>query len=137
MQEGTLGLLRACDRFDFTAPGNFTAYASTTIRYAILNALPVENTIRLTHDLCWRNRTDERVEALRLLQPLSLDALRGEEDCAFVDLLAAPPLAARGQSGHRRSRRVPANATRHRMHTREIAENGKRKEAVRLSQTVG
>src|SRR5712691_7591943 len=91
VQQGTLGLLRALDRFDFASGGNFTAYASTTIYYAILNALPMENTIKLTHDLTWRKRTDERVEALRALQPLSLDALHGEEDCAFADLLAAPP----------------------------------------------
>ncbi len=92
VQEGNLGLLRAFDRFDFASGGTFTAYASTTIHYAILDALPMEDTIRLTHDLSWRNRTDERVEALRALQPLSLDAARGDEDCAFVDLLAAPPL---------------------------------------------
>jgi RNA polymerase sigma factor (sigma-70 family) len=92
VQEGNLGLLRAFDRFDFAAGGNFTAYASTTIHYAILDALPMEDTIRLTHDLSWRNRTDERVEAIRALQPLSLDALHGDQDCAFVDLLAASPL---------------------------------------------
>ena len=91
VQQGNLGLLRALDRFDFASGGNFTAYASTTIHYAILDALPMENTIRLSQDLTWRNRTDERVEALRALQPLSLDAMHGEEDCAFVDLLAAPP----------------------------------------------
>ncbi len=92
VQEGNLGLLRAFDRFDFASGGNFTAYALTTIHYAILDALPMEDTIRLSHDLSWRNRTDERVEALRALQPLSLDAAHGDEDCAFVDLLAAPSL---------------------------------------------
>src|SRR5258708_16289163 len=91
VQQGNLGLLRACDRFDFASGGNFTAYASTTIYYAILDALPMENTIRLSRDLTWRNRTDERVETLRALQPLSLDALHGEEDCTFVDRLSAPP----------------------------------------------
>jgi len=91
VQQGNLGLLRACDRFDFASGGNFTAYASTTIHYAILDALPMENTIRLSQGLTWRNRTDERVEALRALQPLSLDAMHGEEDCAFVDRLSAPP----------------------------------------------
>ena len=92
VQQGTLGLLHALERFDFASDGNFTAYASTTIHYAILDALPMENTIRLSQDLTWRNRTDERVEALRTFQPLSLDAMHGEEDCAFSDLLAAPPL---------------------------------------------
>src|SRR5260370_242843 len=91
VQEGTLGLLPSIERFDFASGGNFPAYASATIRYAILDALPMEDTIRLSHDLSWRNRTDERVEALRAFQPLSLDAAHGEEDCAFVDLLAAPP----------------------------------------------
>jgi RNA polymerase primary sigma factor len=91
VQEGTFGLFRALERFDFASGGNFTAYASTTIRYAILDALPMEDTIRLSQDLTWRNRTDERVEALRALQPLSLDAMHGEEDCALTDLLAAPP----------------------------------------------
>jgi RNA polymerase primary sigma factor len=91
VQEGNLGLLHACDRFDFASGGNFTAYASTTIYYAILDALPIENTIQLSQDLTWRNRTDERVEALRALQPLSLDAMHGEEDCAVVDRLSAPP----------------------------------------------
>ena len=91
VQQGNLGLVRALDRFDFASGGNFTAYASTTIYYAILNALPMENTIRLSQGLTWRNRTDERVEELRAPQPLSLDAMHGEEDCAFADLLAAPP----------------------------------------------
>src|SRR6266849_1519553 len=68
VQQGNLGLLRALDRFDFASGGNFTAYASTTIYYAILDALPMENTIRLSQNLTWRNRTDERVEALRALQ---------------------------------------------------------------------
>src|SRR5260221_3700075 len=109
VQQGNLGLLRALDRFDFAAGGNFTAYASTTIHYAILDALPMENTIRLSQYLTWRNRTDERVEALRALQPLSLDALHGEEDCAFVGLLAAPPFvlpdsAAQAEERHRAKR---------------------------------
>src|SRR5260221_893358 len=72
VQEGNLGLLRALDRFDFAAGGNFTAYASTTIHYAILDALPMENTIRLSQYLTWRNSTDEQVQGLRALQPLSL-----------------------------------------------------------------
>ena len=77
-------LFRALDRFDFASGGNFTAYAAATIRYAILDALPMEDTIRVSYDLSWRNRTDERIEALRAFQPLSLDALHGEEDCAVV-----------------------------------------------------
>lgn len=92
VQQGNLGLLRACDRFDFATCGNFTAYASTTIHYTILDALPMENTINVSQHLTWRNHSDERLEALRTLQPLSLDAMHGEEDCAFVDLLVAPPL---------------------------------------------
>src|SRR5258708_36101373 len=39
----------------------------------------------------WRHPPDERAETLRALQPLSLDALHGEEDRTFGDLLAAPP----------------------------------------------
>jgi RNA polymerase sigma factor (sigma-70 family) len=92
VHQGNLGLLRALDRFDFASGGSFTAYASPTIHYAILDALPIENTIRLSQDLTWRNRTDERIEALRALQPLSLDAVHGEEDWTVGDLLAAPPL---------------------------------------------
>src|SRR5579859_3502735 len=48
VQQGNLGLLRALDRFDAATGGNFTAYASTTIYYAILDALPMENTIRVS-----------------------------------------------------------------------------------------
>lgn len=92
VQQGNLGLLRALDRFDCASGGNFTAYASTTIYYAILDALPMENTIRVSYNLTWRTRTDERIEELRALQPLSLDTLHGEEDCSFADLLEAPPL---------------------------------------------
>lgn len=99
VQEGTFGLFRALDRFDFASGGNFTAYAAATIRYAILNALPMEDTIRVSYDLSWRNRTDERIEALRAFQPLSLDALHGEEDCAVADLLAGPPLMLPGREG--------------------------------------
>jgi RNA polymerase sigma factor (sigma-70 family) len=91
VQQGNLGLLRALDRFDFASGGNFTSYASTTVYYAILDALPMENTIRLSQHLTWRNRSDEHMEALRALQPLSLDAMHGEEDCAFADQLSAPP----------------------------------------------
>lgn len=93
VQQGTLGLLRAIERFDFASGGNFTAYASTTMYYAILDALPMEDTIRLSQHLTWRNRSDERMEELRALQPLSLDAMHGEEDCAFADRLSAPPFA--------------------------------------------
>lgn len=92
VQQGNLGLLRALDRFDAATGDNFTAYTSTTIYYAILDALPMENTIRVSYDLTWRNCTDERIEALRALQPLSLDTLHGEEDCSVGDLLAGPPL---------------------------------------------
>ncbi len=93
VQQGNLGLLRALDRFDCASGGNFTAYASTTIYYAILDALPMENTIRVSYDLTWRTHNDERLEELRALQPLSLDTLHGEaEDCTFADVLEAPPL---------------------------------------------
>lgn len=93
VQQGNLGLLCALDRFDCAAGGNFTAYASTTIYYAILDALPMQNTIRVSYDLTWRNCTDERLEELRALQPLSLDAQHGEaEDCSFAETLEAPPL---------------------------------------------
>ncbi len=106
VQEGNLGLLRALDRFDFASGGNFTAYASTTIHYAILDALPMENTIRLSYDLSWHNRTDERVEALRAFKPLSLDAAHGrEEDCDFADLLAAPPLVLANPAGEEEDER--------------------------------
>src|SRR5689334_12194585 len=92
VQQGNLGLLRALDRFDCAQGGNFTAYASTTIYYAILDALPMENTIRMSYDLTWRHCTDEHMEELRALQPLSLDALHGEaEDCSFAETLEAPP----------------------------------------------
>ncbi len=123
VQQGTLGLLHALDRFDFASGGNFTAYASTTIHYAILDALPMENTIRLSQDLTWRNRTDERVEALRALQPLSLDAMHGEEDCAFVDRLSAPPLVlpdpAEGEEEHQQAKRAQVEALLSRLTPRE------------------
>src|SRR5712692_9461748 len=125
VQQGTLGLLRACERFDFASGGNFTSYASTTIYYAILDALPMENTIRLSQHLTWRNRSDERIEALRALQPLSLDAMHGEEDCAFADLLAAPPLvlpdpAAEAEAeGQQQAKRVQVEALLARLTPRE------------------
>lgn len=92
VQEGTLGLLRAIERFDFASTGNFTAYASTTIRYAILEALPMEDTISVSRDLFWRTRTDERVTALRALQPLSLDAAYAEDGDTLADVTPAPSL---------------------------------------------
>jgi RNA polymerase primary sigma factor len=111
VQQGNLGLLRACERFDFASGVSFTAYASTTIHYAILDALPMENTIRISQKLTWRNRSDERVEALRALQPLSLDAMHGEEDCAFAELLAAPLLVlpdagAEAEEGRQQAKRA-------------------------------
>lgn len=92
VQEGTLGLLRAIERFDFASTGNFTAYASTTIRYAILEALPMEDTITVSRDLFWRNHTDERIEALRALQPVSLDAAYVEGGDHLAGVTPAPPL---------------------------------------------
>jgi RNA polymerase sigma factor (sigma-70 family) len=91
VQEGTLGLLRAIERFDFAQAGNFTAYAATTIRYAILEALPMEDTISVSRDLFWRHRTDERVQALRALQPVSLDAAYVEDGDQLADVTPAPP----------------------------------------------
>ncbi len=117
VQQGNLGLLRALDRFDAATSGNFTAYASTTIYYAILDALPMENTIRVSDDLTWRNCTDERLEELRALQPLSLDALHGEaEDCTFAETLDAPPLvlpdptAAAAEEQRQQARRTQVEA---------------------------
>ncbi len=123
VQQGTLGLLRALERFDFASGGNFTAYASTTVHYAILDALPMEDAIKLTQDLPWRNRTDERIEALRTLQPLSLDAMHGEEDCAFADLLAAPPFVlpdpAEGEEERQRAKRARVEALLSRLSPRQ------------------
>ena len=117
VQQGNLGLLRALDRFDCASGGNFTAYASTTIYYTILDALPTENTIRVSYDLTWRNCTNERIEQLRALQPLSLDALHGEaEDCTFAETLEAPPLvlpdlaAAAAEEQRQRARRTEVEA---------------------------
>jgi RNA polymerase sigma factor (sigma-70 family) len=92
VQEGTLGLLRAIERFDFAQAGNFTAYAATTIRYAILEALPMEDSIAVSRDLFWRNHTDEGVAALRALQPVSLDAAYVEDGDHLADVTPAPSL---------------------------------------------
>src|SRR6266567_1804065 len=51
VQEGTLGLWRALDRFDFASGSNFSAYASKTIHYTILDALPMEDTIQVSRVL--------------------------------------------------------------------------------------
>jgi RNA polymerase primary sigma factor len=126
VQQGNLGLLRTLDRFDYASGGNFTAYASTTIYYAILDALPMENTIRVSYDLTWRNCTDEHVEELRALQPLSLDALHGQaEDCTFAETLEAPPLmlpdpaAAAAAEQRQQARRAQVEALLSRLTERE------------------
>lgn len=126
VQQGNLGLLRALDRFDCASGGNFTAYASTTIYYAVLDALPMENAIRVSYDLTWRHCTNERIEQLRALQPLSLDALHGEaEDCTFAETLEAPslvlpdPAAAAAEEQQQQARRTQVEALLSRLTERE------------------
>ena len=126
VQQGNLGLLRALDRFDGAAGSNFTAYASTTIYYAVLDALPMENTIRVSYDLTWRTHSDEHIEELHALQPLSLDALHGEaKDCTFAETLEAPPImlpdpaATAAEEQRQQARRIQVEALLSRLTERE------------------
>ncbi|HLQ27920.1 MAG TPA: sigma-70 family RNA polymerase sigma factor [Ktedonobacteraceae bacterium] len=95
VQEGTIGLMRAVERYDFaTLSGDFTAYAATSIHYAMLDALPMEDSIQVGHHTFWRERAAGHIEAMIAMQPISLDACYSSKDKdghALSEIAIVPP----------------------------------------------
>ena len=135
VQQGTIGLLRACDRFDFASGGNFTAYA-------ILDALLMENTIKVSAEglpvtmarLCSRAHVGSRAAAFLkhyhpAVRPTPRPTSKGKPARpakatpqerlgeAYTRLVAQGEQVTRarlrhGQGEHGGRRRVPAGAAR-------------------------
>ena len=94
LQEGAIGLMRAIERYDYaTLHGDFASYVATFIKYAILDALPMEDTIRVGDQAFWRERAAGHTDAMIAMQPLSLDALykNDEQDArSLIECVVAP-----------------------------------------------
>jgi RNA polymerase primary sigma factor len=82
VQEGTVGLIHAVERFDYRRGVKFSTYAVWWIRRAVIDALGQAHTIRKPH------QARRRPGAARVTA--SLDEGMGEDGIALFDLVADP-----------------------------------------------
>jgi RNA polymerase primary sigma factor len=82
VQEGTVGLVRAVERFDHRRGVRFSTYVVTWIRHALIDALGQARTIRIPKGVA-KLREAPRVTA-------SLDQEVGEDGASLVELVADP-----------------------------------------------
>lgn len=94
VQEANLALMRASDRYDYAAGGDFTAYACAYMRGGIKTAIGADNSVGIPSYAWSAARKQGKLEQLRARLPVSLDRLvdEEEEENSLLATLAAPPV---------------------------------------------
>jgi RNA polymerase primary sigma factor len=92
IQEGTLGLVKAADKYDWRREAKFSTYASWWIRHGIVEALSRARSIRVPGALAERAaeiRTAERELRARLRREPSVAEVAAELGCSKTEVLEA------------------------------------------------
>src|SRR5260370_20230257 len=93
IQEGNVALLAAADRCDYCDPSkHFTPYAEAYVRKMLVNTVGKDDLIQVNINQFWYlyKHKREALQALRAIQPCSLDQEVGEHHHTLADLVEAP-----------------------------------------------
>ncbi len=90
IQEGSLGLIEAVERYSFRDGGDFTSYAIVAIRHAIANAMEAVLPIRIPRSSMRAAQAKGMADRLYAMQPSSLDKpLPYDTELCLADTLPA------------------------------------------------